>query len=53
MSNKQKLKNRLAIRYNSGWFMMQLRNELYSQMVAELTKAIDHEIIESFKNSTF
>ncbi len=53
MSNKQKLKNRLQSKYTQEYFMMQLRNELYSQMVAELTNAIDHEIIESFKNSTF
>lgn len=50
VSNKQKLKNRLQLKYAQGYFIMQIRNILYSQMVAELTTAIDNEIINQLKN---
>lgn len=50
VSNKQKLKNRLKLKYTRGYFIMQIRNILFSQMVAELTKAIDNEIINQLQN---
>ena len=50
MSNRQKLKNRLKLKYTQGYFIMQIRNALYSQMAAELAIAIDNEIINKLQN---
>lgn len=50
VSNKQKLKNRLQLKYAQSYFIVQIRNILFSPMVAELTIAIDNEIINQLQN---